>query len=216
MDDQHIDDPDLPNLSDLAGPAPAGRGEDRLDHLASMVERTVAVMAAAEGHLDRPTPCAGWNVAAVLEHLALWAPLFDAAVHGRPAPYDPAGHRVPGGWAGIVAGAGPSIVDGLRAGGTGQLCSLAGGDPIPGEMVLDMLLAEYIGHGWDLCRAIGLDPPYPPAEAEVALAAAEAILGPEYRGGELFGAEVEVPPGAPAIDRLMAFLGRDPGAVAAC
>lgn len=64
--------------------------------------------------------------------------------------------------------------------------------PLPGEFVVNMLLMEYVGHGWDLCRATGRESPYSDHEADAALTAAQAILQPQYRGTGMFEAEVNV------------------------
>ena len=82
--------------------------------------------------------------------------------------------------------------------------------PLPGEFVVNMLLMEYIGHGWDLCRATGQASPYSDHEATAALTAARAILQPQYRGTGMVEAEVIVPDDAAPMDRFVAFLGRDP------
>ena len=60
--------------------------------------------------------------------------------------------------------------------------------------------------------------PYTGEEAAVGLAAAEAIIEPQYRGHGMFGDIVEVGADAGAMDRFVAFIGRDPswqGAAAA-
>jgi uncharacterized protein (TIGR03086 family) len=78
-------------------------------------------------------------------------------------------------------------------------------------MVLGMMLMEYVGHGWDLAVALGRPAPFTEAEAEAALATGRRILSPDYRGPDKsFGEEVPVPEGAPAVERLIGFLGRDP------
>jgi uncharacterized protein (TIGR03086 family) len=87
------------------------------------------------------------------------------------------------------------------------------GAPQPAESVFNMTLMEYLTHGWDLAVATGQPVPYSEAEAEEVLRRAEATLPPQYRGGDMpFGEIVPVADDAPAIDRLMGFMGRDPAA----
>ncbi|MFI9311592.1 TIGR03086 family metal-binding protein [Streptomyces triculaminicus] len=86
------------------------------------------------------------------------------------------------------------------------------GGAYPGSAVIDLLLVEVLGHGWDLARATGLSWRPDPAASVHALAILQAIVKPEYRGPGLpFGLEVVVSDEAPALDRLVAFTGRDPG-----
>jgi hypothetical protein len=55
--------------------------------------------------------------------------------------------------------------------------------------------------------------PYSEAEAQEVLRRAEGTLPAQYRGGDMpFGEIVPVPDDAPAIDRLVGFMGRDPAA----
>ena len=85
------------------------------------------------------------------------------------------------------------------------------GGELPGQMVLNMTVMEYLTHGWDLATATRQEIPYTDEEAAQALERAQGTLPPEYRGaGKPFGDIVEVPESAPAIDRFIGFLGRDP------
>ncbi len=84
------------------------------------------------------------------------------------------------------------------------------GDPIPGRFVLNMLLMEYVGHGWDLARALGSNTTHSANEVDMALQAAMAIIEPKYRGHGMFGEVVDVEPTASPIERFVAFLGRNP------
>ncbi len=76
------------------------------------------------------------------------------------------------------------------------------------ESAVDRFLAfDLVVHGWDLAHATGLDDRIPPADLERVRAQAEGF-GDAMRSPQAFGAEVEVPPGADAQARLLAFLGR--------
>jgi uncharacterized protein (TIGR03086 family) len=90
-------------------------------------------------------------------------------------------------------------VDGYRAGG--------GADAAP----LGVVLMETVTHGWDLAAATGQAAPYPTDVVEAALSGGQAMLTPDFRGeGKSFGNEVAVAADASALDRLVAFMGRDP------
>lgn len=85
------------------------------------------------------------------------------------------------------------------------------GGAYPGSVVLDMLVIEALGHGWDLARSTGQAWQPDPATCDRALTALHHIVLPEYRGdGMPFGPEVPAAEGAPALDRFLAFTGRDP------
>jgi uncharacterized protein (TIGR03086 family) len=72
-------------------------------------------------------------------------------------------------------------------------------------------IVELLGHGWDLARATGQPAGYPDGLVERTLAQARHGLADRPDGpGAPFAAEVPVPAGAPAIDRLAGFLGRQP------
>ncbi len=184
--------------------------DERVSTLAAMLDLTPALMAKVtpEQH-PWPTPCGEFTVEDLLEHMALWVQVFDAAVNGTVPGFDPSDHRVGDRWAETFERSARSIVDGLEQRGHERPMTMTS-DPIPGEFVLNMMLMEYIGHGWDLARAIGVDVPYDDHQAEVALVAARAIIEPQYRGTGMFDAEVDPGPDAGPIDRFVAFLGRDP------
>jgi uncharacterized protein (TIGR03086 family) len=164
--------------------------------------------------LARTTPCADWDLRALLAHMndSLLA-LHEAISLGFVGmdPYDDYGDveadpvaalknracRLLGEWS--AAGARPeppgavAIADlSLSAGivsGTGAI--------------------EVAVHGWDVARACGQDRPIPSGLAEELLPLALLFVGEEDRPVR-FAERVEVPRGRPAGDQLLAFLGRDP------
>jgi uncharacterized protein (TIGR03086 family) len=184
--------------------------DTRVDTLASMLDKTAAVIAAVgDRHHGLPTPCSEFNVGDLLGHIALWVQVFDTSVNELPLRFDPSSHQVTEGWGAIFGDSSRSIVAGLRSKGFDRPMTMSS-DPMPGEFILNMLLMEYIGHGWDLARAIGSDVPFSDREGEVALAASQAILRPEYRGTGMFGFETPIADDASPIDKFVAFLGRNP------
>jgi uncharacterized protein (TIGR03086 family) len=79
--------------------------------------------------------------------------------------------------------------------------------------VFNMTVMEYLTHGWDLARATAQPIPFTDQEATETLIRAEATLPPQYRGENMpFGEIVPTGQDASAVDRLVAFLGRDPEA----
>jgi uncharacterized protein (TIGR03086 family) len=184
---------------------------DILDHMFTKT-KTVLRSVASDQH-GRVTPCGDFDVAALLNHIAVWVQVFDSSVNDAPLPFDPMAHTVTADWADTFAASSARIIEGLRTNGFDRPMTMTS-SPLPGEFVVNMLLMEYIGHGWDLCQATGQASPYSDHEADAALIGAQAILQPQYRGTGMFEAEVSVPDDAAPMDRFVAFLGRDPGWVA--
>ena len=194
----------------------SGSADDRdiLDTLTSVLARTTGLIGEVRSQdLALPTPCTDFDVRDLLEHMTTWIQVFDATVNDRPLPFDPMTHTVGGRYAEVFGIAADGVLTGLHTNGWDRPMTMTG-SPLPGQVVLAMLQMEYLGHGWDLSRATGSADPYTDHEAEVALAAARSIVSPEYRGTGMFGPEVILPPGAPVMDRCMAFVGRDPAWIA--
>ncbi|MGI9616073.1 MAG: TIGR03086 family metal-binding protein [Acidimicrobiales bacterium] len=188
---------------------------ERIDALESMLAKTLELMTSISPDAEqRPTPCADFSVADLLQHLAVWVRVFDGAVNDRELLFDPFVEQGASGTtiedhAAVFAAAAESIVAGLRGRGVDSPMTMTA-DPLPGAMVMAMLLMEYVGHGWDLATATGSDIPFSDREASIALDAARSIIQPEYRGTGMFDDEVVVGEDAPAIDRFVGFLGRTP------
>ncbi|MEM9563123.1 MAG: TIGR03086 family metal-binding protein [Actinomycetota bacterium] len=186
-----------------------------LDELARIVD-------VPDDRLTAPTPCAGYDVAALRHHTLAWLQFFAAALSdpaGNESRLDPeAWHLAPGDDpATIVADAAADIERAVEAGVASQLVVMAEAR-MPGDAVLAMALGEYLVHGWDL--AVATDRAWPPATstpsnaaaAEAALVFLQTTVQPEYRGPDsgFFGYEVEAPAGASAFERLLCFGGRQP------
>jgi len=184
--------------------------DQRIGLLESMLDKTGDVVLAVDpDQHDLPTPCADFDVAGLLEHIALWIQVFDSAVNNKELGFDPNDHHIAADWHRLIVDAAKSIVSGLKDHGVDRQMTMTSA-PMPGEFILNMLLMEYVGHSWDLTRACGTDTPHDELEAAAALAAATAIVLPEHRDSPMFAQAFEVPPDAPAIERFVAFLGRDP------
>ena len=65
-------------------------------------------------------------------------------------------------------------------------------------------------HGWDLARATGQDETIPPAEVDRVLGFVERLGTQTMQDNGVIGPEVAVPDDAPAQDRMLGLLGRDP------
>ncbi len=170
-----------------------------LDQLESVLTKTEAIVAGVgPEQLLLRTPCEDLDVEHLVDHVVGWAREFARRANGESADEDPGSYRPGERAAAELDDAVKHLVDGLRA------------SPQP-AVPPGLLLMEFVVHGWDLAVATDQPVTYTDDEAEAALAAGRQMLKPEYRGqGQSFGPEVEAPDDAGAVERLVAFLGRDP------
>src|SRR5690349_17095209 len=173
-----------------------------------------APIGAAE--LTLPTPCPDWNLAMLLGHLCQsMADLETALRTGRLDLGGPVGR--PGG----------DPVEALRDGAAELLCAsycygaperfvAVGGLPMPAGLVACTGAVEIAVHGWDVSAArarAGGGEGRPGAPIPAGLAARMLRLSPLLVAGRegLFAVPVEVPAQASPGDRLVGYLGRNPG-----
>lgn len=158
---------------------------------------------------DAPTPVPEWRARDVVDHLVTWLPgflggagvAFDAVApagpHGDPAAV----------WAAHAAGVQALLDDPARA---GAACTT----PMFGEVevatVVDRIYTGDVAfHTWDLARSSGQPHGLDDAWCAQALAGMEPMDAVLRESGQ-FGPRRPAADDAPAADRLMAFLGRDP------
>jgi uncharacterized protein (TIGR03086 family) len=158
----------------------------------------------------QPTPCPAYDVGTLVNHLVGWLEVFADGANQQKPRGDPAARKVGENPAAEFHQAAELVVDAFRNGAAERGIDLGNG-PSPGSMIFDMMLMEYIGHGWDLATATDQPAPYSQTAIDAACDAATAMLKPEYRGSDKpFGDVVPVPAGAPPLDRLVGLLGRTP------
>jgi len=166
--------------------------------------------------LDRPTPCAGWDLRRLLAHMIGQNHGFAAAAErdvGTEAFADrPVGDDLVPAWTASA----DAVADALaaadaREGRTVLLAEFAEFGRIPARIVLGMHLLDTAVHGWDVATALGV--PYRPDDDVVAvtLDQAERIpAGPaRERPGAVFGPVVPGGSDDPWL-RALRLLGRDP------
>lgn len=190
---------------------------DDIHLLAGILSKTGALLAGVNpDQADSPTPCPDYDVGALVDHITSWIQVFATGAEGGRFEGDPASMRAGDDPAGEFAAHAERVVSAWRTYGVERDVAVMGGEEMPGRLVLNMTVMEYLGHGWDLARATGQPIPFTEAEGSRALAMAAETLPPQYRGpGMAFGDIVAVADTAPAVDRFVAFIGRDPGSAAA-
>ena len=168
--------------------------------------------------LDAATPCASWDVRALVNHFVGSARWW-AAVVGGP---DSAGDAEDAGLADSVdfAAGDPVaayeestrlVVAAFAVEGALDKTVLLPFGEFPGAVLRDLAATEQFVHGWDLARAIGYPAALDPELASWLLGRARLTVTEEYRGPDgqaLFGPVVEAPADAGPADQLAAFLGR--------
>ena len=167
--------------------------------------------------LTAPTPCADYDVRAVVDHLAWAAVLSQRAATRMPFEHDwrsltpaPFLDGVPvAEWAARVPAELDTAADAWADPAAWEGETLLGAAAMPAEVVGPMMLAEFVVHGWDLARAIGAGYDVPAELGAIVLAAVQPLAQPGRDGG-WYGAEVPVPADAPAFDRALGLTGRNP------
>ena len=184
---------------------------DDIELLDAVLAKTATILdGVTPDERDRPTPCTHFDVGDLVNHVTGFAQAFATGAHGDPPEEDPTVHEASDDPAAEFRSSAAKIVTGWRTYGVDRTVGIMRSE-MPGKSVLAMTVTEYLAHGWDLATATEQPIPYTEAECARALSLIEDILPPQYRGdGQPFGEVVSVPDDAPAVDRFVAFLGRDP------
>jgi uncharacterized protein (TIGR03086 family) len=157
-----------------------------------------------------PTPCEGWDVRSLVNHVVsgnLWA-----AELGAGRTIKDVGDRLDGDVLGrdpVAAYDASALVAGDVFAAIGALdapCAVSYG-PVPGSVYAGHRFLDVLIHGWDLAVASGQDATLDPDLVE----ACWEVVAPQadmLRASGMFGSEVEAPAGADEGTRLLALLGR--------
>jgi uncharacterized protein (TIGR03086 family) len=169
------------------------------------------VSAVRPEQLDDATPCSGYDVRGLLNHILYWTPRLRAALRKDPPPEEGGGAAELGGpaWADEFRAQVDGLVNVLAEPAAWTGTARLGGGDLPAAMVGSMVLCEFVVHGWDVARATGQAFTCAP---ETAAAVHEVLtqIAPQGRRMGAFGPEVEVAATAPLLDRALGLAGRDP------
>lgn len=156
---------------------------------------------AAAPLLGLETPCDGWDVRTLMNHMLATQQYFVGAARGEdvaPPAGDPP-ELLGDDPAAQFEAAREEMIEVFSAEGTIERTGPA----------LGIAFADQLLHGWDLSTAIGQSATMP---EDLAAAAYEVVHGSfteDQRRG-VFKPEIAVAPDAPVQDRLLAYTGRDP------
>jgi uncharacterized protein (TIGR03086 family) len=184
------------------------------NHIARAAARfTEIVCNVKPAQLANPTPCADFDVRALLNHLLFWGPSLAGAARKELVPPPAAdesevdltenwatalethAERLTAAWGEPDAWAGVT-----RMGGPMEL---------PAELVGGMVVGELVVHGWDLARATGQRPEW---DEDLAVYVHGEVARSAELGREMgsYGREVTAAADASTMDKLLALSGRDP------
>lgn len=185
-----------------AEPAPHGLVVG-LDLLQRALDHTRAALATIScDDIDRPTPCAGWDLAGLLAHmedaLDAFAEAADGAVSLHSAAPAPLEARVQS-----LQRKACALVGSWMSATTPYV--EVGGHPLPVDAVARLAALEIAVHGWDVGRATGRGGPLPERLAEELLPTALRVA---LEGDDRFGPPLPVRPEEPAGVHVLALLGR--------
>jgi uncharacterized protein (TIGR03086 family) len=191
------------------------------DRPSSLLEQAVhyglsSLDAVTSSALSEPTPCAGWDLAALLRHLSeSLSALREGAGEGRIELVQPASAQPGGGRTEAEA-----LVADLRLAATCLVLDWRRISPFHshlaiGELPLGISAVEVVAaieiavHGWDIFESCHAARPIPAQLALDLLRRSSALVDDTVRP-QLFGAPIEISALAGPSDRLVAFLGRRP------
>ncbi|MFI5802652.1 TIGR03086 family metal-binding protein [Streptomyces sp. NPDC051561] len=162
-----------------------------------------------DGRLGDPTPCAEYDVRALVNHLFQVVVQFQALAAKRDAEFSESVDYLGQGpdWRQRFAAETDRLVSAWAAPGAEE--GTSGQMGFPARTVGQMVLGDLTLHAWDLARATGH--PYTPDPAVVAdLTPCVKAMAPGARKAGVYGTPVEVPEDASDFDVVLATTGRDP------
>lgn len=177
---------------------------DRYRELAA--EFTRRIEAVPDELWGRPSPCAGWDVRDVLEHVIETHRRTPTYVGASLESNTPVGRDPRGAWAEARDAMQDLLTDPERASleHEGYFGRTTLRDTVDGFVCFDLLV-----HGWDIARATGQDETLPAHEVDRVYSDA-VRLGDGLRADGVCGPAVGVSEDASAQDRLLGYLGRTP------
>jgi uncharacterized protein (TIGR03086 family) len=198
------------------------------------VRASVAIVAQITADdLGRPTPCAAWDLRALLAHMTVQHHGFAAAAEGNGA--DPAIWRPVTRTDRVGDLVGDLVADYARAADR-VLEAFAGdvldrpfvlgelGMTVPGRMGISFHFIDYVVHSWDVAAALGRPFALPDDILQAAVPVAESVPAGErrLRPGASFAPPIPDPSGdqsgsrsgdqsnSGALDHILRYLGRSP------
>jgi uncharacterized protein (TIGR03086 family) len=174
---------------------------DLLDLYRSASHWTLNKVAGASDQLDAETPCEGWDVRQLLNHMLETQQYFVRSARGEAA--SPPAATPP-----EIISTDP-VADFRRA--RAETLSNFGQDGMIEKTgpSLGIAFSDQLLHGWDIATATGQDSTMPEGLADAAYELIHGQFTEEQRKG-VFKPEIDVGADASAQERLLAYTGRNP------
>ncbi len=175
----------------------------------SIAEFRQVLAAVSPDHLVDSTPCASFNVAQLIDHTIGTQHMIIDALQDKP--FNMTGVEVAPGEkvAAFDRAAADAVAELHRDGAMDKSVTLPFGT-FSGAELMGLGVLDTFQHAWDLAKATGQDTDLAPGLAAALMGPAVAHMAHAPRGEEPapYAPEQPAPAGAPAADRLAAFLGR--------
>jgi uncharacterized protein (TIGR03086 family) len=195
----------------------------QLDEIRALDRRAVRASVQVVSHavaddLERATPCAGWNLYDLLTHMTTQHLGFAAAAEGRGddpevwrsrgASDDPVRDYAESAERVLAAFADVAVEDRRFS-----LPEISTQTTFPASQAIGFHFIDYVVHGWDAARTLGIPLVLDADVLEAGLTVAQAVPGGARRlePGAAFAPSVPAPDDGEPIDLIVAMLGRSPG-----
>jgi len=190
-------------------------------HRAAVAASVDVVNSVSLDDLDRPTPCADWNLSDLLAHMTVQHHGFAAAARGKGADlaiWQPTtvADAVAADPAGAYAKSAGEVLDAFSADGvldaTFALPEFGPDATFPGSMAIGFHFVDYVVHGWDVARTIGAPFELPADVIDAVLPLTLAVPDGDFREveGSPFARALTSTDTASDFDRVLLHLGRSP------
>ncbi len=181
-----------------------------LDALDATFGHTTAVIAAIRpDQLDAPTPCAEWDVRALLAHTLGVVTNMGRGARGEPLLDDVSAMALESDLGAQFAATAAATMAGWRALGPDASVDVGAG-PMPAMVAMSINLLDTATHSWDIADATGQPGDLDPEVADRVMEACRMVVTDEVRGFAGFDPAVPVPADASVMTQVVAFLGRRP------
>jgi uncharacterized protein (TIGR03086 family) len=181
---------------------------------ATAVHETVRLVAGlTSADFSLPTPCAGWDLGALLTHMTVQHRGFAAAGADPSLREMPPDGRIPDLLRAYAASAELVLAAFAAPGALDREFALTEISPtrtFPGRVAIGFHLVDYVVHGWDVATAAGLPFAPPPFVLEATLPLARAVPDGPVRlaPGAAFAPALPVPADADPLTEILLRLGR--------
>lgn len=180
-----------------------------LDRKALDTTRTF-VHGTTHSQLGLPTPCAEWDVRALLNHILGNNHLYAAAASGDAVDWSTRDHdRVGDELHGSYDRSAALVTAAFDATDLAVEVHMPFG-PLPAAQAVAVHFVDILVHGWDLAVATGQDPALPDDLAEAALGIVAAYPPEVWGTPQFFADKIPARAGDPPYVRLVSLVGRQP------